>query len=126
MLIGINIPYSNKSLEKYNKYAKNFYYNLINKNKFKIFKLIKKNKEYYSSDITRFYIDYKDKANVPNYIKKLKKIWDQKDVVIIEGEKSRLGIGNDLFNNMKSIQRILCPSKNAYNVIDKIINEVIK
>ena len=39
LLIGINIPYSNKSLEKYNKYAKNFYYNLINKNKFKIFKL---------------------------------------------------------------------------------------
>ena len=46
--------------------------------------------------------------------------------MIIEGEKSRLGIGNDLFNNMKSIQRILCPIKNAFNVIDKIINEVIK
>ena len=125
LLIGINIPYSNKSLEKYNIEAKNYYYNLMNKNKFKIFKLIKKNKEYYSSDITRFYIDFKDKTNIPNYIKKLKKIWDKKNVVIIEGEKSRLGVGNDLFNNMKSIQRIICPVKNAFIVIDKIKNEVI-
>ena len=31
------------------------------------------------------------------YVKELKKIWDGKDVIIIEGEKSRLGVGNDLF-----------------------------
>ena len=60
------------------------------------------------------------------YLKKLKKIWDQKDILIIEGEKSRLGIGNDLFNNTKSIKRIICPIKNAFKVYDKIINSVLK
>lgn len=125
LLIGINIPYTNKSLERYIDIVKNYYFKLINNNKYKIIKLLKKNKEYYSSDITRFYIDFKDKTNVPNYIIKLRRIWEQKDVVIIEGDKSRLGIGNDLFNNMKSLYRILCPAKNAFKVIDKIINEVI-
>ena len=56
----------------------------------------------------------------------MKKIWDKKDVVIIEGEQSRLGIGNDLFDNMKSIQRIICPSENAFEIYDKIYNEALK
>ena len=60
-------------------------------------KMINKNKKYYSGTISRFYLAYKDKTNIPKYIKKLKKIWEQKDILIIEGEKSRLGIGNDLF-----------------------------
>jgi len=46
--------------------------------------------------------------------------------LIIEGEKSRLGVGNDLFNNAKSIKRILCPAVNAFNVYDKIISEAKK
>ena len=48
------------------------------------------------------------------------------NIYLIEGEKSRLGIGNDLFNNVKSIKRIICPVKNAFNVYDKIIKEVKK
>jgi glycosyltransferase family protein len=84
------------------------------------------NRKYYSSMISRFYIEYKDKSKIPYYIKKLKQIWDKKDILIIEGEKSRLGIGNDLFNNSKSIKRILCPAVNAFNVYDKILNQARK
>ena len=28
----------------------------------------------------------------------LKKIWEKKDILIIEGENSRIGVGNDLIN----------------------------
>ena len=83
---------------------------------FQLAQILKK-KEYFSTTISRFYIDLKSKKGVPKYIKKLKRIWDKKDVVIVEGEKSRLGIGNDLFDNMKSIQRILCPVTDAFNLI---------
>ena len=69
-------------------------------------------------------MDLKSKRTVPKYIKRLKKIWDKRDVVIIEGDKSRLGVGNDLFNNMKSIQRIICPAFNAFNYYENIINAV--
>ena len=56
----------------------------------------------------------------------IKLIWEKRDILIIEGEKSRLGIGNDLFNNSKSIKRILCPAENAFNVYDKILEHAKK
>ena len=34
-----------------------------------------------------------------DYYGNLKKLWENKDIVIVEGEGSRLGIGNDLFSN---------------------------
>ena len=38
----------------------------LRSNKFKLLKLLSKNKQYSLSNITRFYIDYKDKTNVKN------------------------------------------------------------
>ena len=125
LLIGINIPYKNNQLDRYKDKVKKYYIDFINNNKFQIYRLLNKNKQYYSSEITRFYIDFKDKTGVPNYIQKFKKIWNKRDIIIIEGEKSRLGIGNDLFKNCKSIKRILCPSQNAFTVYNKIINKVV-
>ena len=98
----------------------------LNKNKFKLMKILNKNKQYFSSLLTRFYINKKDKSKISQYVKRLKQIWDKKDVVIIEGDKSRLGIGNDLFDNMNSIQRIICPSQNAFDVYDKILKKSLK
>lgn len=126
LLIGINNVIDLKYSEKYNDFANNFWKGWLHDNKFKLLKLLSKNKQYYSSNITRFYIDYKDKSGVGEYVKNLRRIWDNQDVVIVEGEYSRLGVGNDLFDNMKSIQRIICPSENAFEVYDKIFNEILK
>ena len=126
LLIGINLPYKQKDLKKFKKTILMAYQKYFNKYKFKIAKIINKHKLYYSSSISRFYFDYKNNNGIKKYIKKLKKIWDKKQVLIIEGEETRLGIGNDLFDNIKSIKRILCPIKNSFNVYDKIIEEVLK
>lgn len=123
LLIGINLPYKLRNLNRLNLFAKNYYKFFLRLRRFKFAKLFL-NREYYSSMITRFYMDLKSKRKVPKYIKKLKKIWDKRDVVIIEGDKSRLGVGNDLFNNMKSIQRIICPALNAFKYYENIINAV--
>lgn len=124
-LIGLNIPYKNKDFRMLKDCSKNFWTKYINKNKFKIGTIINKNKKYYSSTISRFYIRYKKRKNIHKYIAKLKTIWNSKHILIIEGEKSRVGIGNDLFDNAKSIKRIVCPSINAFSVYDKIIKNVI-
>jgi glycosyltransferase family protein len=126
LLIGIANAINPEYLDKYTKDAKNFwnYYNELNK--FKLYKLLNQSKQYYSASITRFYYDYINKSYIPEYLSKLKKIWDKKDIVIVEGEKSRLGIGNDLFDNTKSIQRIICPSENAFFLYDKILEETLK
>ena len=124
LLIAINFPYEFNYLKKFKLFAKNYYKFWLKLNKLKLIKLLDKKKQYYSARITRFYMDYKNHLGISHYIEKLKLIWDQKDVAIIEGEKSRLGVGNDLFDNMKSIKRIICPVENAFDKYELIINAI--
>ena len=84
------------------------------------------NKIYYDALVTRLYIDIKDKRKVEKRFNLVKSLWNNREVVIVEGEKSRLGIGNDLFNGCKTIERIICPSINAFSKYDEILKEVKK
>lgn len=68
---------------------------------------------------------YKSKTNKISFFYKIQKLWDGKDIIIIEGENSRNGVGNDLYSNTKSIKRIIGPSKNAFTKIDIIKKFVI-
>ena len=47
-------------------------------------------------------------------------------MIFVEGEASRLGYKNDLFENAESIKRIICPAKNAYEKYDEILTECKK
>ena len=71
---------------------------------------------------TRFYMDLADKRISTLIIEKVKDIWCNKNIVIIEGRESRLGVGNDLFSGAMSIRRIICPTENAYSCFDKILS----
>ena len=125
LLIGIFFPYQIKEIDTYINNSFRFWTNFLYDNKFKMLNMLKKRK-YYSTSISRFYSHIKDRSKVYKYIPKLKKIWEGRDLLIIEGEKTRFGIGNDLLNNAKSIKRILCPTRNAYNLYDKILNAALK
>jgi len=80
--------------------------------------------QYVTTNITRLYIRYKDKSNCGKYFSMLKDIWKNKDVVICEGEQTRIGVGNDLLDECKSIKRIICPSKNAFDKYDQILDRL--
>ena len=56
----------------------------------------------------------------------IKKIWDERDCIFIEGVHTGMGVGNDLFDNCKSIGRILGPAENAIDRYDEILNEALK
>lgn len=81
---------------------------------------------YYNTFITRPYMDFKSKDECGLWFALLKKVWDGRDIVFVEGEKSRLGVGNDLFANARSIKRILCPATNAFDKYDEIVSEALK
>jgi len=63
LLIGINVPFQNRVLKLYKTKTIKYYEKFFNKYKFKIAKILNKNKIYYSSFISRFYIFYKKKRN---------------------------------------------------------------
>lgn len=88
--------------------------------------LLVSDRKYYNAFISRPYMDYIHKEDAARWFHDLKDIWKERDVVFIEGENSRLGVGNDLFKNTRSIRRILCPSKDAFDCIEEIKNEACK
>lgn len=71
--------------------------------------------------ISRFYINYLDRDYAARVTDMWKRIWDGRKLLIVEGAESRLGVGNDLFDNAADIKRILCPGKNAFDSYDEIL-----
>lgn len=92
----------------------------------RLIKFIDFNKKYSNASITRPYIDYTNYDYSTEAFKNLKRIWDNKKVVFVEGEKTKLGLGNDLFDNAKEIKRIICPAMNAYEKLDEIEKSIKK
>lgn len=126
LIIGINRSFNNP--EEYNKevvkYCRTF--NFIYREKYK--KMIPRDKIYGNSSITRFYIDYdtSERESAFKRINNLKRIWDGKNLLIVEGEKTKLGVGNDLFASSGKIRRILIPAINAFERKDKIIEAIME
>ncbi|MGX7393446.1 SP_1767 family glycosyltransferase [Carnobacterium mobile] len=111
-------------LNQYTEEAKLWWEIFMGKFRYKWISFLKPGKDYYNTNITRPYMDYKDKENIGERFELLKGIWNERNLLIIEGEKTRLGINNDLFDNASSIKRILCPSTNAFDKYDVIINSI--
>lgn len=84
--------------------------------------LLPSKKPYGNAFLSRCYMIYKDKSRSGYYFELMKKIWEGKDILLVEGEKSRLGIGNDLFAGANSIQRILGPVSSAFDKYDELFS----
>lgn len=120
------IPDVFQDLSLYTDEVKDYWKLHIVKYRLKWYDLLSMKKVYYNSFISRFYYPFKDKAKCKEWIILIKRIWEERDVVLIEGNKSRLGVGNDLFGNVKSLQRILVPEENAFFRYDNIFTEALK
>lgn len=120
------LPYAFVSTKQMTNDAKNFWFPFCGSYRDFILKTTNQEKTYYDTNFTRFYMDMKDKSKVGHVVGQLKKIWEGRPVFIIEGRYSCLGIGNDLFDNAKSIRRIICPSQNAFSKYDEIFETATK
>lgn len=83
-------------------------------------------KVYGNAFMSRCYMQLRDKSTCASSFRRMKQIWDGQDVLLVEGEKSRLGIGNDLFDNARSIRRILGPVENAFVRYDELFEAAKK
>ena len=109
--------------ERYNDPCRNFWKNHLNAYK-SLYNNVCKSTWYGSTFLSRPYIDLEDKSNLNGYFDKLKLLWKNQDILIVEGNTSRSGVGNDLFANARSVKRIICPSRNAYSKINEIENQI--
>ncbi len=77
-------------------------------------------KTYYSTDISRCYLSYESSNIAEEAFSLWRKIFTDRDLLIVEGAKTRLGVGNDLLSSAKSIRRVLVPAVNAYGKYNEI------
>lgn len=78
------------------------------------------NRIYYNTSVSRCYVTLVDKRLCAGWFEKFRKVFKDKKLVVIEGYTTHNGVGNNLFEYAVSIDRIICPSRNAYAVREQI------
>ena len=120
------LPYSIKSISHLTEEAGRFWIKFLTGYKLSFLeKILCRDKVYYDTNMTRFYVDYRKKDGAQKRINHLKEIWKNQDIYIVEGEHTKLGVGNDLFANAASVQRIICPAENAYSHYAVILQTIL-
>ncbi len=85
-------------------------------------RLLSSDRIYYDAYFSRPYIIYRNKRNVGTKFESIRRIWDKREILLIEGAHTRVGVGNDLLDNADKIERIIVPDKNAFSMYEKILN----
>lgn len=83
---------------------------------------------YENAYISRPYVMYRDNhTDAPRKrFDDLRRIWKDREVVVIEGSQTRMGVGNDLLEGAKDIKRILAPAINAFDRYDDILKTALE
>lgn len=63
--------------------------------------------------------------NLYSRLNEIIKIWNNKNVLVVEGENTKLGLGTELLNTSKSISRVLIPNKDCFEKIEDIKEYVL-
>ena len=79
------------------------------------------NRIYYTTFVSRCYYYANDRSPCDAWFAKIRKIWENKKIVVVEGTKTHNGVGNDLLASAYSVERIICPPRDAYAAIPRIL-----
>ncbi len=90
--------------------------------------LLEKGRVYYDAYVTRPYVIYVDQdTEAPKKrFDHLKEIWKNRQVIMIEGAQTRLGVGNDLFAGCSSIERIEAPATSSFDRYEEILEAALQ
>lgn len=76
------------------------------------------------AQVSRPYLRYSDKSCGVRVFALWKELFRGRDLLIVEGRFTRMGIGNDLFSEARSVRRIWCPPIGAFSRYDEILAAV--
>lgn len=100
--------------------AKDFWKTFLREKKPAIWKLLEehgmKGYRFGDTQTTRPYMDYVPAPPVvaDTVYPAFKALWAGKKVLIVEGDSTRMGRGNDLFDSAAALRRVVCPAENAF------------
>ena len=117
----VTIPDIFHTLSDHHKASRRFWMDHLLFNRKVYEKYCNKNRIYGSTFVSRCYYFAEDRSGCGRWFAKIRKIWENKNIVIVEGTRTHNGVGNDLFDSAVSIERIICPPSNAYGALPAIV-----
>mgnify|MGYP001207848134 CR=1 FL=1 len=123
--LEIGIPDVFGDLSEYTNKSARFWKAYLGMHRGEMVQLLDLDRVYLNTNMTRFWTGYEEKSGVKEIVEIYQKIWRGRNVVFVEGELTRMGVGNNLFSSAASIKRILCPAKNAWNRYDEILSTIL-
>ena len=126
--ILIGIPNIFGSLEGQNDETKNYWRKYLCGNRQKIYEILDFDKFYANAEISRPYIgSNKEKISSAEFcFDSFKNMVKNKSIVVVEGELTRFGVGNDLLAECESVKRILVPAVQAFDKYDAILDACLQ
>lgn len=123
MLIALADNYG--ALERFTEDAANAIrlYMMRENARMKQIELLEHDRVYYDAYVSRPYVMFKDhQTDAPRKrFKAIKEIWRGRNVIIVEGAQTRMGVGNDLMEGAREIKRILAPATSSFDRYDDIL-----
>ena len=127
LLFGINSRIFLKRMLFKDKKTKEYYYRFSKRFHDFLLNTFSPNHYYLEGSISWHFRETKHSKNhYKKYFNYAKRLWNNLDVLIVEGSEVRNGVGNDLFDNARSIKRIHCPQQCSFEKKDLICNSIIK
>lgn len=106
--------------------SKEFWHNYVAERRHDFAKIFDPSYTYGDAQITRPYIAYRHTLHARYVYRQFRRIFSGRDILIVEGAKTRIGVGNDLLTGAKSVRRILVSEKNAYDHYQIIKHHTLK
>ncbi len=118
----VTIPDIFETLSDHHKKSRQFWRDHLLFNRKTYEKYCNPGRVYYSTFVSRCYYYAADRSGCGAQFAKIRKIWENRDIVVVEGERTHNGVGNDLLDTARSVERIICPPSNAYEAIPAILD----
>lgn len=118
----ICIPGALNNVDNMQEKPKSFWTNWAVKHRRELAPYLSKNYVYGDSLVTRLWMAWKDKSHEPGIVETVQRVFADRDVVVVEGSGTRFGDGNDLLDGCRSVRRIICPEKDAFEKYDEILS----
>lgn len=124
LLVGI--PDTFERLDRYVEVEQNFWRVHFYFNRGHWMQVLSRDRRYANTFLSRFYSMEWNKDLATHRLMQLKRLWNGRNVIFIEGKDSKIGVGNDLFDNVKSIRRIIGPAKNAFTKYEDLLQAALE
>ena len=125
-LLKIGVPLAINNTLGYHKIAKEFWKMNMNTGRMYWFYFCGTRKIFVNASLTRCYIDYEEKEKSLTWFTKIKILWADKKVLVVEGDSAKLGFNNNLFANTISVSRIVTKSFDAWSVYEEILKATLE